>query len=70
MEKIDNEITKIMEDAEAELPDFPKRWWIDTLHSAFKVAKYWKAMRSFERNGVKDAVILTDRSRYGYLPRR
>eukprot|EP00957_Ditylum_brightwellii_P067735 5141608-Ditylum_brightwellii.AAC.1 len=61
MEKIDNEITKIMEDTEAELPDFLKHWWSNTPHNTFKVAEYWKAVISFEHNGVKDALVLAER---------
>eukprot|EP00957_Ditylum_brightwellii_P168272 12810284-Ditylum_brightwellii.AAC.1 len=45
-------------DAENEIPEYPKYWWSDTLHHAYQVVEYWKAVMSFERNNIKENYIL------------
>ena len=40
LEKLDEDISRIMEDAENKIPDYPKFWWSDTLHNAYQVVEY------------------------------
>eukprot|EP00957_Ditylum_brightwellii_P067720 5140721-Ditylum_brightwellii.AAC.1 len=61
MNTLDDEITRIMEEAEATLQAFLNHWWWDTLHQAFKVAEYWKIFISFQRNCIQDSQVLLER---------
>eukprot|EP00957_Ditylum_brightwellii_P093468 7118272-Ditylum_brightwellii.AAC.2 len=61
MNTLDDDITRITEEAEATLPEFPHYWWLDTLHHAYKVAEYWKAYVLFQHNGINDKYVLAER---------
>eukprot|EP00957_Ditylum_brightwellii_P060703 4608742-Ditylum_brightwellii.AAC.1 len=63
MNELDDDITRIMEEAEAEatLPEVPHHCWSDTLHHAYQVAEFWKAYFSFQQNGMNDEYVLVER---------
>eukprot|EP00957_Ditylum_brightwellii_P204885 15341217-Ditylum_brightwellii.AAC.1 len=61
MNALDDDITRIMEEAEATLPEVPHHWWLDTLHHAYQVTEYWKAYVSFQRDGMNDEYVLVER---------
>eukprot|EP00957_Ditylum_brightwellii_P099087 7546822-Ditylum_brightwellii.AAC.1 len=61
MNELDDDITRIMEEAEATLPEVLHYWWLDTLHHAYQVAEFWKACLSFQQNGINDEYILAER---------
>ena len=61
MNELDDAITRIMEEAEATLPEVSHHWWSDTLHHTYQVAEFWKAYVSFQQNGMNDKYVLGER---------
>eukprot|EP00957_Ditylum_brightwellii_P015642 1180332-Ditylum_brightwellii.AAC.1 len=61
MNELDDAITRIMEEAEATLPEVLHHWWSDTLHHEYKVTEFWKAYMSFQQNGMEDNYVLWER---------
>eukprot|EP00957_Ditylum_brightwellii_P062723 4760189-Ditylum_brightwellii.AAC.1 len=59
LEKLDEEISRIMEDAENKISDYPKFWWSDALHNVYQVLEYWKAAMSFKNNNIYEKLMLT-----------
>eukprot|EP00957_Ditylum_brightwellii_P076156 5788984-Ditylum_brightwellii.AAC.1 len=50
MEELDNEMMMAMEEAEAEIKEYPNYWWSGKLHKAHLLVDYWRAQISFSRN--------------------
>eukprot|EP00957_Ditylum_brightwellii_P133849 10206009-Ditylum_brightwellii.AAC.1 len=61
METINDEITRIMKEAEDKIPSSHKSWWSDTFHHAFQIHKYWKAAQLLKLNNINGDMILQSR---------
>eukprot|EP00957_Ditylum_brightwellii_P105180 8017416-Ditylum_brightwellii.AAC.1 len=61
MERIDNKIAIILEEAEAKLTEISIFWWSDTLHYAYQIHVYWKQAMLFAWNHIEDNIVLKTR---------
>eukprot|EP00957_Ditylum_brightwellii_P021997 1659175-Ditylum_brightwellii.AAC.1 len=61
MEQLDQEISRILEEAEIELKSFPKYWWLENLHKAHKMVEYWRTAMSYQRNNIKEDHVLKEK---------
>eukprot|EP00957_Ditylum_brightwellii_P180644 13761143-Ditylum_brightwellii.AAC.1 len=59
MEELDEEMTMAMEEAEAEIEEYPNYWWSEKLHKAHLLVEYWRAQISFCQNSIQDEYTLT-----------
>eukprot|EP00957_Ditylum_brightwellii_P160972 12255867-Ditylum_brightwellii.AAC.1 len=61
MEQLDQEISRILEEAENELKSFPKFWWSEKLHKVHKIVEYWKTAVSYQRSNIKEDHVLKEK---------